>query len=178
MKAFITDDVDRHQNDINDPIMIPAAAAAYRRLVEKVGKETFVGDWYLLDQDCIDQFARATGDNQWIHTDAERAKRHSPFKSTIAHGFLTLALIPKLTNTMDPEKTPYPEAEMVMMYGLNRVRYLYPIKSGSRLRARVELLELTPEKHSIEVVNKVSIEVENRSRPACIAETVLRLRFE
>jgi acyl dehydratase len=78
---------------------------------------------------------------------------------------------------MDPEKTPYPDAKMVMMYGLNKVRYLYPIKSGSRVRARVQLLGLTPVKHSIEVVNKVSIEVENRSRPACIAETILRLRF-
>ena len=178
MKAFITDDVYKNQADIDDPVNPPAAAAAYRRLIEKVGKETFVGDWYLIDQNCIDQFAGATGDNQWIHTDAERAKLHSPFKSTIAHGFLTLALIPKLTNTLDPEKTPYPEAKMVMMYGLNKVRYLYPIKSGSRVRARIQLLELTPKKHSIEVVNEVSIEVEHRSRPACIAETELRLRFE
>jgi acyl dehydratase len=177
MKAFLTDDVDEARPDVTDTAMPPAAVATYNALEKKLGRETFLGDWYLIDQDCINRFARATGDNQWIHTDAERAKLHSPFKSTIAHGFLTLALIPALTKTMDPEKTPYPEAKIVMMYGLDKVRYLYPIKSGSRVRARVCLLGLTPIKHSIEVVNRVSIEVENRSRPACIAETVLRLRF-
>jgi acyl dehydratase len=177
MKAFITDDVDKVQTDITDTIIPPAAEGTYSTLKNKLGKETFLGEWYLIDQNCINQFAKATGDNQWIHTDSERAKVYSPFRSTIAHGFLTLALIPELTETMDPEKTPYPEAKMVMMYGLNKVRYLYPIKSGSRVRARIHLLGLTPIKRSIEVVNKVSIEVENRSRPACIAETVLRLRF-
>lgn len=177
MKSFITNVVTRVQTDITDTIMPPAAAATYNSLKNKLGKETFLGEWYLIDQKCINQFARATGDNQWIHTDSERAKLCSPLKSTIAHGFLTLALIPKLTETTDPEKTPYPEARMVMMYGLKNVRYLYPIKSESRVRARIHLLRLTPIEHSIEVVNKVSIEVENRRRPACIAETVLRLRF-
>ena len=177
MKMFITESVDELHTDIIDTIIPPAAEGTYSTLKNKLGKETFLGEWYLIDQNCINQFAKATGDNQWIHTDSERAKVDSPFKSTIAHGFLTLALIPELTETMDPEKTPYPEAKMVMMYGLNKVRYLYPIKSGSRVRARIHLLGLTPIKHSIEVVNKVSIEVENRSRPACIAETVLRLRF-
>ena len=177
MKAFSTDGINDVQTNITDTISLPAAAATYSTLKNKLGKETFLGEWYLIDQNCINQFAKATGDNQWIHTDSERAEVCSPFKSTIAHGFLTLALIPALTETMDPEKTPYPEAKMVMMYGLNKVRYLYPIKSGSRVRARIHLLELTPMKHSIEVVNKVSIEVENRNRPACIAETVLRLRF-
>ena len=154
-----------------------AAEATYSTLKNKLGKEIFLGEWYLIDQNCINQFAKATGDNQWIHTDSERAKVNSPFKSTIAHGFLTLALIPALTGTTDPEKTPYPDAKMVVMYGLNKVRYLYPIKTSSRVRARIHLVGLTPLKQSIEVVNKVSIEVENRSRPACIAETVLRLRF-
>lgn len=177
MKAFITDDVIKLHSDITDTIMSPAAAATYSSLKNKLGKETYLGEWYLIDQNCINQFAKATGDNQWIHTDAERAKECSPFKSTIAHGFLTLALIPVLTKAVDPERTLYPEAKMVMMYGLNKVRYLYPIKTGSRVRARIHLLGLTPMEHSIEVVNKVSIEVENRSRPACIAETVLRLRF-
>ena len=177
MKAFIKKIVKKVQTDFTGTIILPAAEGTYNTLKNKLGKETFLGEWYLIDQNCINQFAKATGDNQWIHTDSERAKVYSPFKSTIAHGFLTLALIPALTETTDPEKTPYPEAKMVVMYGLNKVRYLYPIKSGSRVRARIHLLGLTPIKHSIEVVNKVSIEVENRSRPACIAETVLRLRF-
>jgi acyl dehydratase len=177
MKAFITNGVNEVQTDIANTSLPPAAEATYRTLKNKLGKETFLGEWYLIDQNCINQFAKATGDNQWIHTDSERAQANSPFKSTIAHGFLTLALIPALTETIDPEKTPYPDAKMVMMYGLNKVRYLYPIKANSRVRARIHLIGLTPIEHSIEVVNKVSIEVENRSRPACIAETVLRLRF-
>ena len=177
MKAFLREIVRKVQTDFADTMILPAAEGTYSSLKCKLGKETFLGEWYQIDQNCINQFAQATGDNQWIHTDAERAKIHSPLKSTIAHGFLTLALIPTLTETIDPKKTPYPEAKMVMMYGLNHVRYLYPIKTGSRVRARVHLVGLTPIKHSIEVVNKVSIEVENRSRPACIAETVLRLRF-
>ena len=177
MKAFITNGVNKVQTDIANTTIPPAAEATYRSLKNKLGKETFLGEWYLIDQNCINQFAKATGDNQWIHTDSERAQANSPFKSTIAHGFLTLALIPALTETIDPEKTPYPDAKMVVMYGLNKVRYLYPIKTNSRVRARIHLIGLTPIEHSIEVVNKVSIEVENRSRPACIAETVLRLRF-
>jgi acyl dehydratase len=177
MKALIRDDAYNAQTDFSDTTIPPAAQATYGSLKNKLGKETYLGEWYLLDQRCINQFAEATGDNQWIHTDSERAKLCSPFKSTIAHGFLTLALIPALTETIDPEKTPYPEAKMVMMYGLNKVRYLYPIKTGSRVRARIHLIGLTLVKQSIEVVNKVSIEVENRSHPACIAETVLRLRF-
>ena len=130
------------QTDITDTIIPPAAEATYSTLKNKLGKETFLGEWYLIDQNCVNQFSKATGDNQRIHTDSERAKVHSPFKSTIAHGFLTLALIPALTETIDPEKTRYPEAKMVMMYGLNKVRYLYPIKTGSRVRARIRLVAL------------------------------------
>jgi acyl dehydratase len=179
MKTFTREGVNKNkvQTDITDTIIPPVAQGTYSDLKSKLGKETFLGEWYLIDQNCINQFARATGDNQWIHTDTERAKLCSPFKSTIAHGFLTIALIPALTETTDPAKTPYPDAKMVVMYGLNKVRYLYPIKSGSRVRARIRLVGLTPIKYSIEVVNEVSIEVENTNRPACVAETVLRLRF-
>ncbi len=157
--------------------LVGSIAATYRELKEKIGQETFLGDWHTVDQDCIDKFADITGDNQWIHTDPVRAKTDSPFKSTIAHGFLTLALIPTLTETVDPDNNPYPEAKMVVNYGLNKVRFPFPVKSGSRVRARKKLISVTPKKRSIEVVNEVSIEVENRVRPACVAETVLRLYF-
>ena len=82
-----------------------------------------------MEQECIDQFAEVTGDNQWIHTDSETASRESPFKSTIAHGFLTLSLIPKLTNSVDVNNNPYPEAKMVINFGLNQVRFPYSRKS-------------------------------------------------
>ncbi|NVJ48820.1 MAG: MaoC family dehydratase [Gammaproteobacteria bacterium] len=158
-------------------VLAPEAAKVYQQLQESLGEETFVGEWFLVDQDCINQFAAVTQDQQWIHTDVERATEESPFKTTIAHGFLTLSLIPMLTDTVNSEQNPYPEAKMVVNYGLNQVRFPYPVKSGSRVRARTRLIGLTPMKRSIEIVNEVSIEVENSKRLACVAETVLRLYF-
>lgn len=154
-----------------------AAEKMYRTLKMQLGKETFLGEWLTVDQECINQFARVTGDNQWIHTDPLRARRESPFKTTIAHGFLTLALIPTLTRTDNEGSNPFPEARMVVNYGLNQVRFPSPVKSGSRVRARTRLIKLIPMRRSIEVVNEVSIEVEHSNRKACVAETVLRLYF-
>ncbi len=168
---------DDGQGEEADPQVSQAAADTYKALENKLGEETFRGEWHTVDQDCIDRFADTTGDRQWIHTDPERARVESPFKSTIAHGFLTLALIPTLTEADDPEKNPFPDAKMVVNYGLNQVRFPFPVKAGSRVRARTRLVSLTPLKRSIELVNEVSIEVEGRIRPACVAETVLRLYF-
>ena len=89
---------------------------------------------------------------------------------------LTLALIPKLTDSLQP-KNLYPDVRMVVNYGLNQVRFPYPIRSGARIRARVKLISAVPMKNSIELVNEVSIEVEGRSRLGCVAETVLRLYY-
>jgi acyl dehydratase len=138
------------------------------------GKVTFVGEWHSIEQECIDQFAEVTGDKQWIHTDPIRAAKELPFKATIAHGFLTLSLIPKLTNSVDLDSNPYPEAKTVINFGLNQVRFPYPVKAGTRVRAIIKLVNLVPMKRSIEVVNKVNIEVGNSKRLACVAETVLR----
>jgi len=158
-------------------IQVPEAEKTYKSLLEKLDTVTFVGEWYLVEQECIDQFAVVTGDNQWIHTDPIRAAKESPFKATIAHGFLTLSLIPKLTNSVEQDNNPYPEAKMVINFGLNQVRFPYPVKAGTRVRASIKLVNLVPMKRSIEVVNEVSIEVENSKRLACVAETVLRLYF-
>jgi acyl dehydratase len=158
-------------------IQVPEAEKTYKNLLEKIDTETFLGEWHLVEQECIDQFAEVTGDNQWIHTDPIRAAKESPFKSTIAHGFLTLSLIPKLTNSVNVDSNPYPEAKMVINFGLNQVRFPYPVKAGTRVRASIKLINLVPMKRSIEVVNEVSIEVENSKRVACVAETVLRLYF-
>lgn len=156
---------------------LPEAEKTYKNLREKIDTVTFLGDWHTVEQECIDQFAEVTGDNQWIHTNPERAAKESPFKATIAHGFLTLSLIPKLTNSVDLDNNPYPEAKMVINFGLNQVRFPYPVKAGTRVRASIKLVSLVPMKRSIEVVNEVSIEVENSKRLACVAETVLRLYF-
>jgi acyl dehydratase len=158
-------------------IQVPEAERTYKSLLEKLDTVTFVGEWHAVVQECIDQFAEVTGDNQWIHTDPIRAAKESPFKATIAHGFLTLSLIPKLTNSVDLDNNPYPEAKMVINFGLNQVRFPYPVKAGTRVRASIKLVNLVPMKRSIEVVNEVSIEVENSKRLACVAETVLRLYF-
>ncbi|MFQ6678416.1 MAG: MaoC family dehydratase [Fidelibacterota bacterium] len=153
------------------------AKKVYIDLKKRLDQEIFVGDWKMIDQECINQFAEVTGDKQWIHTDLERASKESPFKTTIAHGFLTLSLIPKLTNALDSLNHMIPDARLIVNYGLNQVRFPFPVKSGSRVRARTRLIKVTPIKNSIEVVNEVSIEVENRKRFACVAETVVHLYF-
>jgi len=158
-------------------IQVPEAEKTYKSLLGKIDTVTFVGEWHTVEQECIDQFAEVTGDKQWIHTDPVRAAKESPFKATIAHGFLTLSLIPKLTNSVDLDNNPYPEAKMAINFGLNQVRFPYPVKAGTRVRASIKLVNLVPMKRSIEVVNEVSIEVENSKRLACVAETVLRLYF-
>ena len=168
---------EEEQNSPQPLVMVPDAAAMLEKLEQKLGEETFVGDWFRVEQECINQFAEVTGDKQWIHTDPVRAAKESPFKSTIAHGFLTLALLPKLTQSVDASNNPYPEAKMIVNYGLNQVRFPFPVKAGSRVRARKRIVALTPMRKSIEIVYEVSLEVENSQRLACVAETVLRLYF-
>ena len=148
----------------------------YDAIYEKLGEEIFVGDWESIDQQRINNFAEITGDKQWIHINPEKAKSDSPFKSTIAHGFLTLAMIPRLTDGLQKKKL-YSGARMVVNYGLNQVRFPYPVKSGARIRGRVKLLSAIPMSKSIEVVNEISIEIEGKKRFGCVAETVLRLFY-
>ena len=149
---------------------------AYNEISVSIGKELLVGDWEIIDQDKINSFAEVTGDKQWIHTDMEKAKKQSPFKTTIAHGFLTLSLIPKLTEAFDFNSI-HPGLKMVVNCGLNQVRFPFPVKSGSKIRGRVKIISAVPKKNNIELVNEVSIEVEGRKRFGCVAETVLRLYY-
>lgn len=171
--------LDDHNKDVEeaDQPLTPEVEKVYSALKLQLGQETHVGEWHTIDQAAINQFAEVTGDKQWIHTDPERAARESPFKTTIAHGFFTLSLIPMLTDTVNPDHNPYPDARMVVNYGLNQVRFPFPVRAGCRVRARTRLTDLKPLKRSIEVVSEISIEVENSNRPACVAETVLRLYF-
>ena len=159
-----------------EPITNENIKKAYDKIKNRVGEEILVGQWETVNQDQINRFADLTGDNQWIHTDVEKAKIESPFKSTIAHGFLTLSLIPKLTENFDFESI-HPGLKMIVNCGLNQVRFPYPVKSGSKIRGRVKITNLTPKKNNIELVNEVSIEVEGRKRFGCVAETVLRLYY-
>jgi acyl dehydratase len=149
----------------------------YLQLRETLGEDTFVGEWFEMSQDRIDQFATLTGDQQWIHTDPKRAENESPFKTTISQGFLTLALIPMLTNSIDSENSAYPEARMVVNFGLNKVHFPYPVNVGKRIRATTRVISLTPMKRGLEVVKEVTVEVENSARLACVAEPIVRLYF-
>ena len=151
--------------------------AALADLQSKIGAETNVSDWLTVTQDRINQFAEATGDFQWIHVDEERAAA-SPFGSTIAHGYLTLSLIPYLSGSVNTEKPRYEGVKMGINYGLNRVRFPHPVNVGANVRLRTELLSVDEvANNGLQVVNKATIEIEGVAKPACVAETVSRMYF-
>jgi len=135
-----------------------------------VGQELAVSDWFAVTQQQIDLFAEATGDRQWIHVDPQRAQT-GPFGGTIAHGFLTLSLIPKMVESALEIRGQ----RMSVNYGLNRVRFPSPVPAGSRLRARVKLLECEPlPDQGMQIVWQVTVEREGSDKPACVAESVTR----
>ena len=134
------------------------------------GQETSLGDWFEISQERINGFADATNDQQWIHVDVERAAQESPFKTTIAHGFLTLSLIPHLVNAAQRIEG----LRLVVNYGLNRVRFPGPVKAGSRVRARIKLAEVTALKGGADLEWQVTIEREGEIKPACIAVVLVR----
>jgi acyl dehydratase len=135
-----------------------------------VGQEVAQSDWLTITQEQINQFAQATGDHQWIHVDVERAKA-GPFGAPIAHGFLTLSMIPKFFET----SIHVVNTRMGVNYGLNKVRFTAPVPVGSRLRARLKLLACEPiENDGVQVTWLVTVEREGSDRPVCIAESVSR----
>jgi acyl dehydratase len=135
-----------------------------------VGQELAVSDWITVTQQQIDLFADATGDHQWIHVDPERAKS-GPFGGTIAHGFLTLSLLPRMVESALDIRN----LRMSVNYGLNRVRFPSPVPAGSRLRARIKLLECEPlPGDGMQIVWQVTVEREGSDKPACVAESVTR----
>ncbi|MFM1897107.1 MAG: hypothetical protein RLZZ385_2181 [Pseudomonadota bacterium] len=137
-------------------------------LPQYVGKEVGVSDWVLVDQTRIDQFAQATGDFQFIHVDPARAAA-TPFGSTIAHGFLTLSLMSMLGSEHGSIKLQ--NTIMGINYGLDKVRFITPVKVGSRIRARFELLEAKEKKPGYFLMkHNVTVEIEGESKPALIAE--------
>jgi acyl dehydratase len=139
-------------------------------LRRKIGQEIALGDWMTVTQAQINLFAEATGDHQWIHLDQKRAAAESPYGTTIAHGFLTLSLIPRLM----ADALQLPKAKMSVNYGLNRVRFAAPVPAGKRVRARISLLGIEDVTGGVQMSWKVQIEVEGSEKPACIAETIGR----
>jgi len=143
--------------------------ATLASLQTRVGQELAVGDWITVDQPMIDKFAEATGDHQWIHVDRERAAK-GPFGTTVAHGFLTLSLLPRLAASA----LEIADVRMSVNYGLNRVRFPAPVPAGSRIRARLKLLAYEPLDGGAQLVTEVTMEREGGDRPVCVAESVAR----
>jgi len=133
-----------------------------------IGEEVGLSDWVVIDQNRIDQFAEATTDYQWIHVDTERCAREMPDGRTIAHGYLTLSLIPALTGDFVEVKN----LARAINFGANKVRFYTPVPAGARVRARVTVLQARLRAGALMITSETRIEVEGERKPACVAETL------
>lgn len=151
-------------------------ATALAALQSRIGQEVHVSDWMTVTQERVVAFADATGDHQWIHVDAERARRESPFGGPIAHGYLTLSLHILLRGMSSPEQGPVSGARQVVNYGLDRLRFPAPVLVGARIRGRFTLLEASQVAAEVlQVKERYTVEVEGGDKPACIADSLYRI---
>ncbi len=142
-------------------------------LTQFVGQEIGVSEWVTVDQERIHRFADSTGDHQWIHVDVERAKRESPFKKTIAHGFLSLSLLAGMVIEVG---TVPPGVAQALNYGLDRVRFMAPVRAGKRVRGRVVLQSVEEQQQGrILLKTKSTLEIEGEEKPALVAEMLSML---
>ena len=153
--------------------MPPFAVDDASTLHNFAGKELGVSDWHLVTQEQLRQFADATGDHQWIHLDAERAKRESPYGAPIAHGFLTLSMISSLMK----EAVEIRGARMAVNYGLNRVRFPAPVCVNAKVRGRFGLLAAKKLPDAVEALFSVTVECDDEQKPSCVAEWIVRYYF-
>ena len=140
------------------------------QLADYVGREVAVSDWLEVTQERINQFAESTEDRQWIHVDPDRAARESPFKETIAHGFLTLSLLSELGK----RAMSVGGVRMGLNYGLNRVRFVSPVPAGSRIHGRFTLATVGEIKGGVQATWSVTVEREGGEKPCCVAEWLVR----
>jgi len=148
--------------------MLLESPQALRQLI---GRQIGVTEWMLLTQERIQQFAEVTDDRQWIHLERERARRESPYGTTVAHGFLTLSLLSSLLRQALQIREG---TRMSINYGLNRVRFPAPVPAGAKIRARFTLRSLEEVPGALEVVLDATVETEGANKPCCVAEWVLR----
>ncbi|MCW2784688.1 MAG: putative enoyl-CoA hydratase 1 [Marmoricola sp.] len=164
------------QIDLTDPSSTPAHATVYAGLAAleaAVGDELGPTEWFVVDQSRIDGFAEDTLDHQWIHVDPERAAT-GPYGATVAHGFLTLSLVPYLVNRLRRVEG----VTMGVNYGLNKVRFPAPVRAGSRVRARATMVGLERiGDAAVQIVTRTTIEVDGEEKPACVADLVARYYF-
>ena len=144
--------------------------ASLADLKNLVGQEIAVSDWLTITQERVQQFADATGDHQWIHLDVERSRAESPYGGTIAHGFLTLSLLPMLMAS----SLQMSDVKMGVNYGLNKVRFPAPVPVGSRLRGRIVLISVEDIAGGAQLIWQVTIEREGGDKPVCVAESITR----
>src|SRR5262245_55881020 len=140
-----------------------------RDVLQNLGRELGPAEWLTVTQEMIDTFAEATGDHQWIHVDVERARREMPGGKTIAHGYLTLSLLPRLAPTL----MTIAKRRRGLNYGSNKIRFISPVPAGSRIRLRQKLVKAEPvEDNGMRVTSQMTMEVEGSERPAMVAETI------
>src|ERR1700730_3847534 len=151
--------------------MPPIVLETLESLKEFVGREIGTTDWFLVTQERIRQFAEETEDRQWIHVDPERAQRESPYRATIAHGFLMLSLLSYFIK----QAIQIPrDVRLSVNYGLNRVRFPAPVRAGSEIRARVTLESVKDLPDCVEAVYNVFIDGKDAAKPCCVAERIVR----
>jgi acyl dehydratase len=155
-----------------------STASLIADLKANLGKEVHCSEWHQVTQREIDAFASATKDFQWIHTDPARCAREAPLKSTIAHGFLVLALYPTLRGAVDEHKPVFPGVKRVINYGVNKTRFPNSVKAGARVRARCTLAAVEDVKGGVQVTESFTLEIEGEAKPGCAGEVVLRYYFE
>jgi acyl dehydratase len=153
------------------------ASTVHADLSSRLGQEIHCSDWLEITQQRIDAFAGATGDFQWIHVDPERAARESPYRATIAHGYLTLALYPLLRGLVDAGKPIFPGVQRVINYGLDKLRFPNAVRVGSRVRARCVLLKVEEVPGGLQLHEQYTVEIEGGGKPACVAEAIMRAYF-
>jgi acyl dehydratase len=157
--------------------MASNAETAYETLKATEGTEEGTGDWFEVTQQLVDQFADLTIDHQWIHVDPERAAKESPFQATIAHGFLTLSMLTHLAGSVPSSVGRLDGVVMGMNYGFDKVRFVSPVKVGSKIRAASTVKSVEPKGSSIQVTKTYTIEVEGGDKPAVVADWVTRIFF-
>ncbi|MFM8844287.1 MAG: MaoC family dehydratase [Gammaproteobacteria bacterium] len=155
-----------------------ALAAALATLQTRIGQEVHVSDWLTITQERINAFADATGDHQWIHVDVQRATRESPYGAPIAHGYLILSLSVPLRGLVDVQRPIVPGITNIINYGLNKLRFPNAVRVGARIRGRFTLQSVEQVAPNVlQMTEQYTAEVDGANKPACIAESVMRLVF-
>lgn len=140
-----------------------------------IGKQIHESEWLEITQDMINKFASATLDNQWIHTDPERAKIESPFGGAVAHGFLMLSLYPHLRGLVDPKNPPFPSVKQAINYGLNKLRLMNPVNVGSIVKGCSVLLDAKETEYGVRITEEFTVHIQGEKKPALVGELITLL---